>query len=459
MKTININGMMMGLEELMLDLPYEGIIFIDSQGIIRYANSAFKQYTHLSDDDLINTHLSTHNLDKGLLETISTGKPDLLSYYPQAKLIASRQPMFYEGKVVGACGRYVSLDMYPIKRKFWDKEDFLQIMSKIRIRDIMLQTSKIIAELNSYREDFERSNIAVSGIDNIIGDSQRYLKDRVLRIANSPSVVLITGESGVGKELYAQAIHFHSDRAKYPFVKINCAAIPDNLLESELFGYVDGAFTGARKGGKMGKFELADKGTIFLDEIGDMPLAMQAKLLRVLQEKEIEKIGATKPVQVNVRIISATNADLEALVSTGRFRHDLYYRLNVVNLHIPPLRERRQDIVPIAEKIIQDLNAKLCQNIYGLSPEAKEILTGHDWPGNVRELINVLETAMNFCQNPVIVPDDLPCIRKKQQPLPEYKTAMHNAERELIMQTLLASGNNRLKNASRLGISRQPYSD
>ncbi|MGI5886507.1 MAG: sigma-54 interaction domain-containing protein [Syntrophomonadaceae bacterium] len=440
---------------LLQNTPYEGIIFIDHEGYIRFANTAFKTYTGLTDNDLLNTHLSQHNLDPGLLETIQTGDPDLLSYYPEARLLVSRQPVIDNGQIIGALGRYVALDTYALKQKLWDREDFLKIVSRIRIRDIMIQTSRLFTELNAYREDFQRSNTAVSGIEAIIGSSQQYLKDMILRLATSPSAVLITGESGVGKELYAHAIHFHSNRSHEPFVKVNCAAIPENLLESELFGYVDGAFTGARKGGKMGKFELANRGTIFLDEIGEMPWSMQAKLLRVLQEKEIERVGDTKSRSVDVRIISATNADLEQLVVAQQFRHDLYYRLNVVKLYIPPLRERKQDIIPLAEYFIQRLNTKLGQNVYGISEEAKRLLTEYDWPGNVRELNNVLEMAMNFCHNPEITPEDLPLhIRKNSYQPANYQEAMLQAERQILIQTLNIVGKNRDEAAQRLGISR-----
>jgi len=440
---------------LMLNTPYEGIIFIDQDGYIRFANQAFKTYTGLSDDDLLNTHLSQHNLDPGLLETIQTGDPDLLSYYPEARLLVCRQPVINDGQLVGALGRYIALDMYALKQKLWDREDFLKIVSRIRIKDIMIQTSRLFTELNAYRDDFQRVNTAVSGVEAIIGSSQQYLKEMILRLANSPSAVLITGESGVGKELYANAIHFHSDRSHEPFVKVNCAAIPESLLESELFGYVDGAFTGARKGGKMGKFELANRGTIFLDEIGEMPWAMQAKLLRVLQEKEIERVGDNRPRSVDVRIISATNADLEQLVAANKFRHDLYYRLNVVKLYIPPLRERKQDVIPLAEHFIKKLNAQLGQNVYGISDAAKKLLVEYDWPGNVRELGNVLEMAMNFCQSSEITPEDLPLyIRKNACPPSDYREAMEQAERQIIMQTLDIVGTNREEAARRLGISR-----
>ena len=438
---------------------YEGLIFVDRDGIIRYVNQAFTTYLGLTESDLLGTHISSLQIDPGLLEVIKTGKPDILSYYPEAKLIASRQPVFDNGELIGVCGRYVALDTYAVRKNILEKEEFIDIVSKIKTKDIMVQTGYLLAELNSYRDEFARLHSTSVGIHNIVGESSRELKELVLKIAASPSTVLITGESGTGKELYAQAIHYHSDRAGGPFIKVNCAAIPESLLESELFGYVEGAFTGAKKGGKLGKFHLASGGTIFLDEIAEMPWSMQAKLLRVLQEKEVEPIGAEKPVKVDVRVISATNADLVKLVDSGRFRHDLFYRLNVVHLHIPPLRERPQDIVTIANHVIRQLNIKLEQKVEGISSEAMQLLLAHDWPGNVRELINVLERAMNFCHSNTIEPEDLPpYIRQKgkhYQPKGfDLNERLEEAQKEAVMKALKAAGGKRKEAASMLGISR-----
>ena len=208
----------------------------------------------------------------------------------------------------------------------------------------------------------------------IIGETPPMLMAKKLarKAARTDSTLLITGESGTGKEVFAQAIHNRSVRREAPFIKVNCAAIPENLLESELFGFVDGAFTGATRGGKPGKFELADGGTIFLDEIGDMPLAMQAKLLTVLQEKEVERIGSTKSTPLNVRFIAATNQDLQMLVRKGRFREDLYYRLKVLEIPLPPLRERIPDIPLIAEHLIGKINRKIGSDIHGVTPESMQ---------------------------------------------------------------------------------------
>ncbi|RKD27320.1 Transcriptional regulator containing PAS, AAA-type ATPase, and DNA-binding Fis domains [Caminicella sporogenes DSM 14501] len=246
--------------------------------------------------------------------------------------------------------------------------------------------------------------------DDIIGESIsiKMVKDYAKKAARSSSTVLIQGESGTGKELFARAIHFYSDRRKYPFIPINCAAIPENLLESELFGYEEGAFTGAKKGGKTGKFELANKGTIFLDEIGDMPLHLQTKLLRVLQENMIERVGGKRFIPIDVRIIAATNKNLEKRVEEGEFRDDLYYRLNVIPLYIPPLRERIDDIPILAYKFLNKFNYKLGKNISHISEEVLQFFKNYDWPGNVRELENIIEYAVNMASSNCISINDLP---------------------------------------------------
>lgn len=208
-------------------------------------------------------------------------------------------------------------------------------------------------------------------------------KRNALIASRSTSTILITGESGTGKELFARSIHNHSDRVDNPFVTVNCAAIPDNLLESELFGYEEGSFTGAKKGGKLGKFELADKGTIFLDEIGDMSLHLQAKLLRVLQERELDKIGGKSNIFIDVRIIAATNKNLETMVKNGSFREDLYYRLNVIPIKLPSLRERRGDIPLLINYMIDEYSHKLEKEILGIDENAKQLLINYSWPGNI----------------------------------------------------------------------------
>ncbi|MCP4444429.1 MAG: sigma-54-dependent Fis family transcriptional regulator [Myxococcales bacterium] len=227
------------------------------------------------------------------------------------------------------------------------------------------------------------------------------------KVANTPSTVLVTGESGTGKELVAKALHENSDRSDEPFIKINCAAIPKNLMESELFGYEKGAFTGAT-GSKPGRFELADKGTLFLDEIGEIPVEMQVKLLRAIQESEFERVGGIKTLKVDVRLIAATNRDLEKAVASGEFREDLFYRLNVVPLMIPPLRLRQGDTPLLVDHIIEKFRHRLNIEIEGIDDDAMEVLSAHSWPGNIRELENILERTILFCSDTRIRRADLP---------------------------------------------------
>lgn len=255
-----------------------------------------------------------------------------------------------------------------------------------------------------------RSSGKADSLAQIVGNSPaiKQVKEMAMKIGNSSSTVLITGETGTGKGHLAKAIHEASTRAFYPFVAINCASIPENLFESELFGYEDGAFTGAKKGGKPGRFEMAEGGTLFLDEIGDMPLSLQAKLLRVLQEKVVERIGGTRSFPINVRIIAATNQNLEELVEKKAFRADLFYRLNVIPIHVPSLTERKEDIELLAVSFMEKYGEQAGRTFFGISREAINLLTHYHWPGNVRELENAIEYAMNMEQDTVLTADSLP---------------------------------------------------
>jgi len=247
-------------------------------------------------------------------------------------------------------------------------------------------------------------------LENIIGSSRAIMKSKeeASMASKSASTVLITGESGTGKELFARAIHNHSNRVDNPFITVNCAAIPDNLLESELFGYEEGAFTGAKKGGKIGTFELAHKGSIFLDEIGDMSLHLQAKLLRVLQEKELNKLGGKSHIYVDVRIIAATNKDLEKMVAEGTFREDLFYRLNVIPIKLPSLRERKEDIPQIIDYMIKEYSKKLEKEVVGIEESVVDTMINYRWPGNIRELQNIIEYSVNMSSTPIITINVIP---------------------------------------------------
>ncbi len=246
--------------------------------------------------------------------------------------------------------------------------------------------------------------------DEIIGNSKVMikLKEDTKNFAKSSSTILIQGESGTGKEIFARAIHCESKFQKGAFIAVNCAAIPENLLESELFGHEEGAFTGSMKGGKVGKFELANKGTLFLDEVGDMPLHLQTKLLRAIQDKKIQRIGANSEIEVEIRIIAATNRNLEKMILTGEFREDLYYRLNVIPLYIPAIRERKSDINLLLKYFLEVYIEKLDKNIAGYSKDAENILNNYSWPGNIRELQNAVEYSVNMCKELTIGIKDLP---------------------------------------------------
>ncbi|MDR0880309.1 MAG: sigma 54-interacting transcriptional regulator [Clostridioides sp.] len=267
-----------------------------------------------------------------------------------------------------------------------------------------IDKSEAIKNYNEMNKDYKIK------LENIIGCSETIMrsKQEALVASKSTSTVLITGESGTGKELFARAIHNHSNRSENPFVTVNCAAIPDNLLESELFGYEEGAFTGAKKGGKIGIFELADKGSIFLDEIGDMSLHLQAKLLRVLQEKELNKLGGGANIHVDVRIISATNKDLEKMVAEGTFREDLFYRLNVMPIKLPSLSDRKGDIPLIIDYMIKEYSVKLNKPVTGVDAEVVQAMSEYKWPGNIRELQNIIEYSVNMSSGGNISIDTLP---------------------------------------------------
>jgi transcriptional regulator with PAS, ATPase and Fis domain len=299
---------------------------------------------------------------------------------------------------------------------FYYKKDNYILRGVYNVSNITLNN-----ELKGYVIDFIDNKNAIKNynkinkdykimLDSIIGESNsiKNTKKEALMASKSTSTVLITGESGTGKELFARAIHNHSKRSENPFIAVNCAAIPENLLESELFGYEEGAFTGAKKGGNLGKFELAHKGTIFLDEIGDMSLHLQAKLLRVLQEKELNKIGSNSNKTIDVRVIAATNKNLEDMVSSGLFREDLYYRLNVIPISLPSLRERKEDIPLLIDFMIKEYAKKLDKDVNEIAPEVIQVLMEYKWSGNIRELQNIIEYTVNMSSSNIITIDLLP---------------------------------------------------
>ncbi|MEK6680709.1 MAG: sigma-54 dependent transcriptional regulator [Nitrospirota bacterium] len=299
------------------------------------------------------------------------------------------------------------------------------------------------------------------------GKAMKEIFETVMKIAPTDATVLISGESGTGKELIANAIHQKSKRLDKPFIKVNCAALTETLLESELFGHEKGAFTGAISK-KEGRFELADKGTIFLDEIGDMSPATQAKVLRVLQEQEFERVGGTKTLKVDVRVIAATNKELDKEIKTGRFRDDLFYRLNVVTIHMPSLRKRMEDIIPLSDHFLRHYKEKNNKTIKGLHPEALSLMQSYNWPGNIRELENAIERAVIMSRGEYILPSDLPIAIQSALPSDsplskggqrgvdvDAGKSIKDVEKSLIVKTLNETNGNRTKAAEILGITRR----
>lgn len=333
-----------------------------------------------------------------------------------------------------------------------------------KLQEVLEKNKLLEGKLHIYQEELKNMRGAKYSWSSIIGNSllMQDVKAMAARAAKTDSNVLINGESGTGKELFAHAIHNDSKRFDGPFIKINCAAIPKDLLESELFGYEEGAFTGAKKQGKVGKFELASGGTIFLDEIGDMPLDMQVKILRVLQEKEIERIGGNKTIPVDCRIIAATNRDLVARIRENEFREDLYYRLNVVNIEVPPLRLRKDDVEILTLKLMEKLSSSLGKFVSNITVDALDTLKLYNWPGNIRELENVVERAINMTDSETIEIQHLPPFiiagqsheQIEMTDLTSLRHAVEEVEKATILKCLRAVSYNKLKAAKILGISR-----
>lgn len=363
-----------------MDSIDEGIIAADENGYVVYANSVIDKVLHTTQEE--------------------TMKKRIYEILPQP----------YIKKLVKENMQFSNIEI-AINR---DGNEFHALISGKTVQlggksAGSILTFKKMDDIYKVINEISLSHVSTS-FDDIVGNSQEIVqvKEKAKMVANSNSTILILGESGTGKELFARAIHESSNRRNKPFIAFNCAAIPENLIESELFGYEEGAFTGAVRGGKAGKFQLAHEGTIFLDEIGDMPIHLQTKLLRVLQEKSVEKIGGHKSIPIDTRVIAATNKELDKMAETGEFREDLYYRLNVIPLNIPPLRERKGDIKIILEHFLKVYNKKLNKNIKGFSANVENVLLNNKWKGNVRELENVVEYSVNMETTSYITMNSIP---------------------------------------------------
>lgn len=429
--------------DVMLNETDECIIFVDVESKIVELSHAYAKFLGVNREDVIGKSVTDVIENTRLPNVIETRVAEIAQAHKikGKNMIANRIPIIRNGKVEGAFGRVL----------FKNVEE---------LDELYKQIGDMTQELNFYERSFAKSNSSKYGADDIVGNSPAMgeLKKTIKHIAYSKSNVLILGESGTGKELVAHAIHSEYHGEDKPFVCVNCAAIPSELLESELFGYEEGSFTGAKKGGKIGMFQAADGGTLFLDEIGEMPLQMQAKLLRVLQDKKVKKVGSNEAKPVNVRIIAATNRDLEAMVREGTFRDDLYFRLNVISVNIPPLRERVEDLPMLVEVLIDKVSGNPYMDAKGISPEAMEYIKKYAWPGNVRELENVIEHAANFVgSDGIIHVNNLPKVvtgLEKSSEIKTLKQIVDEIERQTIVNALHNNNGSRVKAAKALGISR-----
>jgi PAS domain S-box-containing protein len=430
--------------KLIFDNIYNGAVVTDPNGYVIYFNKPYGQFLGVDADAQIGKHVTEVTENSRMHIVAKTGKAEInvAQRIKGQDMVVQRIPIKKNGKLIAVFGQVMFKKVSDVGKL---AKDLSMLESKVKLYEEELLT------LRSTRYTFE----------SIVGTSPSIenLKKEASKAANTNFPILISGESGTGKEMFAQAIHNASPRKWYPFIHINCAAIPKDLLESELFGYEKGAFTGASQQGKPGKLELANRGTVFLDEIGDMPLEMQPKLLRVLEEKEIEHVGGTTPVRSDFRLITASNQNLDEMVAEGKFRKDLFYRLNVIRLRIPPLRERREDVLPIARSIVQNMADDSPFREITIQRQAEESLVNYDWPGNVRELLNLLSRAMCFSEDGSIHLYDLPFfLRTKRADIDDTDFSLgkvvDGSEKEAILKALATTNNNKTKASELLGIHR-----
>lgn len=436
-----------------LRMTDDGFIVIDTNGIVTEINEQYCDFLGRTREEVVGNPITNVIKNSKMIDVVRKGYSDELAIHKYAPgdtkendnnlVLVSRSCVFdAEGKVAAG-------------------------VAQVRFRLQALESAKRLmsqyTELNFYREEYNNTCRNRYNFENIVGRSAQFAESKRagVKAAKTHFPVLLTGETGTGKEVFARAIHNSSPRADKPMVSINCAAIPADLLESELFGYEEGAFTGAKKGGKQGKFQMANGGTVFLDEIGDMPLHMQAKILRTLQEGEVEPVGGTGPHPVDVRVISATRKNLSEMIENGEFREDLYYRLNVINIEMVPLRQRKGDVVMLASYFLAHLNKQYNKSIL-LSREAERSLVNYRWPGNIRELDNVIKGAYATCDGISIEIIDLPARLAglgggDGQGEPGAKSLaeiMDIYEREVIKSALHEAGGNCQQASEELGIHR-----
>lgn len=432
--------------ETVIDSAVEGTVIVDTNGIVVFLNKAYEDILGIKKEEAIGRHVTEIIENTRLHIVVKTGIPEIgeIQYIKGKDAIVQRIPILKNDKVVAGVGKVI----------FKNAEEVQDIIEKLKTK------------VKYYENQLKNLLDAKYSFDDIVTSSPKLIELKKLaeKVACTNATILIRGESGVGKELFAHAIHKASPRSSGPFVRLNCAAIPENLFEAELFGYEGGAFTDAKKSGKFGKLELANGGTIFLDEIGDMPLAMQAKTLRSLQEKEIERVGGLKPIKIDVRIIAATNQNLEEMIARGQFRKDLYFRLNVVSISVPPLRERKEDIPLLVEHFLKRLSRENSLPLKKIQTETLAALQSYHWPGNIRELNNTVEKMINLSESSVLAPNDIPKnIRVHQIAGSQFNKPLkiHTAdtEREMLVSAMSLTKGNKKKTALLLGINRSTLYD
>lgn len=435
------------LIEALIDNPYECPVVIDIHGIVRFMSRYNEKLYGLTQKEALGRHITEVIKNTRMHEVLETGTAQIgktMKLGNKYRIVARIPLRDKEGRLIGVLGK-------------------LMFHQPEKIRDLYFQLEVLKEQLQYYKEEVDHLRKDQIQWDGIVGNSPLMLiaKKEASKAACSDAPVLITGESGTGKELFASAIHYSSKRAKGPFIRVNCGAIPQELLESELFGYEPGAFTGASPRGKPGKFDLAHGGTIFLDEIGEMPLSTQVKLLRVIQEKEVERLGGTRPKKVDFRVIAATNKDLGEAMKKGTFRSDLYFRLKIFHITTPPLREIADDIPKIAYRLLSELIQKSKRPPKRFSKRVMEIFQRYPWPGNVRELKNVLERAIYVAEGEEIQVEDLPKEMQTLAELPRQKDsnvvlreAVAMAEKASIEEALRKAKGNKALAARLLGIHR-----
>lgn len=441
-------------EELM-DKSEDGFIVIDSHGVITDINDKYCDFLGRKKENILG-----HPIEQ-IIST--TSMYDVMNRRQRGDDQGSiYMHPYIASETKGSRHTYAIANRFCI---FDENEQLIGAMAQMKFKERSLDIAHEVlkAEHAYYKSEYQNQMLNTSGFDKYLGNDSKInaLRQMGLKVAKTDFSVLITGETGTGKELIAKSIHIESDRANEPMVCVNCGAIPMELMESEMFGYEEGAFTSARKGGKIGKFQLANHGTLFLDEIGDLPLPLQVKLLRVLQEHEIEKVGGTKPIPVDVRIIAATRKNLQQMMEEGTFRADLYYRLAVVTIDTIPLREHPEDIMLYANVFLQQLNHKFKTNVL-FSKNAGRCLLKYSWPGNVRELDNVISSAFISSDQMMIDLSDLPskisdAVRHEipaEENQETLKSLVNQYEADIIRETLKKYDYNITAAARHLGIER-----